>query len=58
MVLVDAIILFFCLRIMCYGGEAIIFLLNMTLGTQTTSIKVNLLDMSKKGGETHLCGRT
>jgi len=39
MVLVDAILLFVALRIMCFCGEAIIFLLNITLGTQTTSYK-------------------
>jgi hypothetical protein len=39
MVLVDAILLFISLRIMCYCGEVIIFLLNITLGTQTVSYK-------------------
>tara|TARA_R100000951_G_scaffold94157_1_gene82816 strand:+ start:6193 stop:6405 length:213 start_codon:yes stop_codon:yes gene_type:complete len=39
MVLVDAILLFVALRIMCFCGEVIIFLLNITLGTQTTSYK-------------------
>jgi hypothetical protein len=39
MVLVDAIILIISLRIMCFCGEVIIFLLDITLGTQTNSYK-------------------